>query len=89
MPPRMERVKLPKLTLPRFNGDVMKWTMFWDSYESAVHDNDQLSDVDKFNYLRSLLERSAYEAIVGLTMSSANYTEAIDILSRNALVTNN
>ena len=32
-----------------------------------------LSDSDKFNYLRSLLERSAYEAIASLTLSAANY----------------
>lgn len=60
----------------------MKWTMFWDSYKSAVHSNDELSDVDKFNYLKSLLERTAYEAIAGLTLSSANYAEAVDILEK-------
>ena len=60
----------------------MKWTAFWDSYRSAIHHNDELSDVDKFNYLRFLLERTAYEAIAGLTMSSANYSEAIDILEK-------
>ena len=53
---------------------------FWDSYESAVHKNKDFSDVDKFNYLRSLLERSAYDAIAGLTLSAANYSEAVDIL---------
>ena len=81
-PPRSGRAKLPKITLPRFSGDIMKWTTFWDSYESAVHSNDELSDVDKFNYLRSLLERTAYEAIAGLTLSSANYAEAVDILKK-------
>ena len=38
--------------------------------------------MDKFNYLRSLLERTAYEAIAGLTLSSANYGEAIEILKK-------
>lgn len=50
------KVKLPKLSLPRFNGDLMRWPTFWDSYESAIHNNDGLTEVDKFNYLRSLLE---------------------------------
>ena len=76
------KVKLPKITLPHFNGNVMKWSTFWDSYESAVHKNKDLSDVDKFNYLRSLLERSAYDAIAGLTLSAANYKEAIEILEK-------
>jgi hypothetical protein len=78
---RGAKIKLPKLTLPHFNGSLMKWPTFWDSYESAVHNKD-LSDVDKFNYLRSLLERSAYDAIVGLTLSAANYQEAIEILKK-------
>ena len=41
-----------------------------------------LSDIDKFNYLWSLLEKSAYEAIAGLTLSSTNYGEAIEILKK-------
>lgn len=44
------KVKLPKITLPHFNGSLMKWPTFWDSYESAVHNNKDLSNVDKFNY---------------------------------------
>ena len=32
--------------------------------------------------MRSLLEKSAYEAIAGLTLSSANYHEAIEILKK-------
>ena len=76
------RVKLPKLTLCPFGGDVTKWTAFWDSYESAIHKNDELSDVDKFNYLKSLLERTAHEAIAGLTLSAANYHEAVAILKK-------
>lgn len=76
------RVKLPKITLPRFNGNLMRWTAFWDSYHSAIHTSRQLSDVDKFNYLRSLLDNTAYEAIAGLALSAANYQEAIEVLKK-------
>lgn len=44
--------KLPKLTMPTFAGDILQWQTFWDSFESAVHDNSSLSDVEKFNYLK-------------------------------------
>ena len=30
--------------------------MFWDSYNSAIHFNEAISDIDKFNYLKSLVE---------------------------------
>ena len=73
-------VRLPKIALPRFGGDPVKWTSFWDSYQSAVHLNSALSDVDKFNYLRSLLDHTAFDAVAGLTLSEANYQQAIEIL---------
>lgn len=60
----------------------MKWTSFWDAYQSAVHSNSALLDVDKFNYLRSLLDHTAFDVISGLTLSAANYSQAIEILQK-------
>lgn len=82
MTPSCDRMKLPKISLPRFRGNQMKWTAFWDSFESAVHQNKRLYKIDKFNYLRSLLEGNAYDAIAGLSLSAANYTEAVQILQK-------
>ena len=73
-------MKLPKISLPRFGGNPVKWIPFWDSYKSAIHVNPDLSEVDKFNYLRSLLDHMAFDAIAGLTLSAANYQEAVEIL---------
>ena len=67
LPAHSTRVKLPKLSLKRFNGDLTKWMTFWDTFKSAVHKNSTLSSIDKFNYLNSLLESAAAEAITGLT----------------------
>ena len=79
--PIEHRVCLPKINMRSFNGDLIAWTPFWDSYASSVHDNPTLSDVDKFNYLNSLLKGSAREAVSGLTLTSTNY-EAIAILKK-------
>ena len=79
------QVKLPKLTIHPFNGDITKWMTFWDSYESSIRNNDGLSDIDKFNYLRSLrslVERTAQEAINELNLTAANYYEAIAVLKK-------
>lgn len=76
------KVKLPKLSLKKFKGDIKEWTPFWDSYSSAIHNNPDLNSIDKFNYLNSLLESSAAEAISGLKLTSANYEEAIEVLER-------
>ena len=47
-------MKLPKITLQRFDGNVMKFPPFWQAFESAVHNNPTVSDVNKLNYLLSL-----------------------------------
>ena len=72
------KVKLPKLSLKKFNGDLTKWSTFWDFFESSMHHNSELSE---FNYLNSLLE-GASESVSGLKLTSANYTEAIAILRK-------
>ena len=77
-----ERVKLPRISLPHFRGNLIRWPAFWDSFNSAIHSNDRLSEIDKFNYLRSLLEGTAYDAIAGLALSAANYGEAVEILRK-------
>ena len=58
------------------------WTSFWESYESAVHSSRELSDIDKFNYLNSLLIGTAREAVAGLPLTAANYQDAIAILKK-------
>ena len=79
---RETRIRLPKLELKRFNGELTNWMAFWDSFEAAIHNNDELSSVDKFNYLNTLLEDSAAAAVAGLTLTSANYGEAVEILKK-------
>ena len=73
-------VKLPKLDIISFNGDKMKWNEFWDSFESAVHNNKKLSNVEKFNYLKSKLQGDAKYSVAGLNLSNENYDVAVKTL---------
>ena len=73
---------MPKLVIRNFSGDITCWTTFWDSFESAIDRNTGLSDIDKFNYLKSLLEKSAAETISRLTLTADNYKKAIYILKK-------
>ena len=75
------KVKLPKLTIQPFGGDLTNWTTFWDSYKAAIH-NGSLSEIEKFNYLRSLLQGPALDAVSGLTLTAANYEESISVLQK-------
>ena len=76
--------RLPKLVLPKFKGEITKFKSFWDSFDSAVNKNADLSSVDKFNYLHALLEGQTARAIQGLTLSETNYQAAVDILQERS-----
>ena len=80
MIPSDSKIKLPKLTIPPFEGDITKWTPFWDS---AIHRNSSLTEINKFNYLRSLLRGTARESVAGLMLTAVNYDEAIAILKKH------
>jgi len=70
--------KLPKLTLPTFDGDLLQ--SFWDSFESSIHSNSYLTDVQKFGYLKAQFKGSAAMTEEGFALTNANYTRAVDLL---------
>ena len=72
-------VKLPKIQLPSFSGDVTEWQTFWDQYEATI-DKSELPVISKFTYLRSLLKGEALQCIQGLSMTALHYSSACDIL---------
>ena len=65
-------VKLPKLKLLTFDGQLSKWQQFWDFYERNIHGNPKLGNIDKFSYLCSLLHGKAAKVIEGFQITSAN-----------------
>ena len=73
-------IRLPKINLPLYYGDITKFNTFWQSFECAIHNNEQVSPITKLNYLKSLLEGQASRALEGLEVSDENYQHAIDIL---------
>ena len=52
----------------------------WDSFEGSIHNNEGLSDRDKFDHFKGLLDRPAKLAVTGFTLTSANYEAAIKML---------
>ncbi|GFQ84150.1 uncharacterized protein TNCT_5301 [Trichonephila clavata] len=73
-------LKLPQLQIPQFDGNILKFGDFYSQFEAAIHNNSNLSDVEKFNYLKSYLTHEAEIAIRGLTLSANNYTIALNII---------
>ena len=78
---KMVKPRLPKIQPRKFNGDPKNWLEFWDSFKGTIHENEDLSERDKFDYLKSLLEGTARSAVAGFTLTEVNYKEAIKLLT--------
>ena len=76
-----KHVKLPRLSFASFSGEPSQWLTFWDSFKSAVHENPELNNINKFNYLKSLLKGSTAATIAGLPLTDANFDAAIELLT--------
>ncbi|XP_064469877.1 uncharacterized protein LOC135384609 [Ornithodoros turicata] len=73
-------VKLPKLQLMTYGGELTQWQMFWEQFRTAVHDDRRLNKTEKVQYLTILLKGRAAAAIPGLQVTASNYDDAIEIL---------
>lgn len=73
-------VKLPPMEIPLFNGSYKQWLEFHDTFHAVVDSNTNLSDVEKFYYLKSVLKGNAADVIHSLEVSSTNYQEAWSLL---------
>ena len=74
------RCRLPKFELPVFKGDPLSWQGFWDQFSTSIHENEDITDIDRFNYLKRYLGGQALETISGLSLSKENYNHAIGTL---------
>ena len=72
-------IRLPKLNLPVFDGDVLKWHEFFESFKASV-DCKNISDVEKFTYLRQQLRNEALSTVGGLPLTAANDQNALQLL---------
>ena len=75
-------VRLTNLETKPFNGDILKFTEFWDLCVAAVHNNAQLSNVEKLSYLKNQVVGSAAEAIAGINLTNSNCVVACEILMK-------
>ena len=75
--------KLPRLNIQSFNGNYRNWMSFKDLYISLVHNNESLSNVQKFQYLKGLLTDEPASIIKHIPISENSYVEAWEkLLSR-------
>jgi hypothetical protein len=66
-------LKLLPIKLLSFNGEYEYWITFSDMFKTIVHCNEQLSDIQKYHYLKSALTGEAERLISNIQMTTSNY----------------
>ncbi|UYV79073.1 hypothetical protein LAZ67_17001003, partial [Cordylochernes scorpioides] len=74
-------VKLPELALKSYDGSLECWLSWWAQF-SKIHENKNLSDSDRFLYLRQAIvpNSEAYRVVASYPVTGANYALAVQAL---------
>ncbi|XP_055850540.1 uncharacterized protein LOC129915103 [Episyrphus balteatus] len=73
-------IKLKRIEIKPFSGDYEDWFEFQNMFESMVHHNVDLSDIQKLQYLLSSLAKTPLELISHLPIEGKSYSSAWEIL---------
>ncbi|KRY11597.1 hypothetical protein T12_1272 [Trichinella patagoniensis] len=78
------KVRLPRLNLPKFDGDVTRFREFLDQFEVSFHQQVDLSNATKLAYFRGCLITIEYgvalDALRGLSAANQGYELAVQRL---------
>ncbi|KAK9744172.1 Protein of unknown function (DUF1759) [Popillia japonica] len=72
----LNNIKLPQIILPKFNGNYDDWLEFRDTFESLIHKNDRINNIQKFHYLRASLSLGPAQIIRSSEFTGDNYQSA-------------
>ena len=73
-------MRIPKIAIKPFSGDKLSYQLFKESFEAGVESKEEMSKVEKFVYLRSLLRGKAEQLVNGLSLTGENYVTALKLL---------
>lgn len=72
--------RLPRIKLTKFSGNYVQWNHFRDLFTSMIMDNNKLSAVEKFNYLKMSLTGELSQLLKNVLISGENLIRCLDTL---------
>uniref|UniRef100_A0A0A9VSF7 Pro-Pol polyprotein n=1 Tax=Lygus hesperus TaxID=30085 RepID=A0A0A9VSF7_LYGHE len=72
--------RLPEIKLIKFDGELLNWPKFRDTFVSIVHEDEHLSPTKKFHYLITSLSGPALSLVSKFPIQDENYKLAWDAL---------
>ncbi|WKX97698.1 hypothetical protein Q1695_013402 [Nippostrongylus brasiliensis] len=76
------RIRRPLLEVPTFSGNFREFTAFWSVYQSLIHDDSNLSNQEKFLFLKQALKGKAAASISSIPITGEKYFVAVNILKK-------
>ena len=73
-------IKLPRLSLQQFNGSIREFRPFIQLFDKLIHENKDITNIEKMQYLMSHVSGEAKDAIKHLNLTGENYRTAYAIL---------
>lgn len=74
-------IRLPKIVLPSFSGDIKKWPEYFDTFNALIHNSTSITDTEKFHYLLSSLSGDALTVVKPFPMTREHYRDAYEALA--------
>ncbi|XP_066595432.1 uncharacterized protein [Prorops nasuta] len=77
---RMKRIKLPIAQLPGFSGEIENWLSYKNTFVTLIDSREDITDLQKFLYLKDSLKGEALNKISIYDTSDASYKLAWNLL---------
>ncbi|KAK2578790.1 hypothetical protein KPH14_012728 [Odynerus spinipes] len=78
---QQQRTRLPELTVPKFGGEYLKWPEFKAMFQTVISDRSDLSNLEKFQYLKGALTGSAAQLIANIPPAGESLPVAWQLLT--------
>lgn len=75
-------VKLPDIDIPPFAGNPSEWVSFYELFTTLIINNSQITNIQRFMYLKGYLRHEPLRLISNLQLTNDNFDIAINILSK-------
>ncbi|XP_028157810.1 uncharacterized protein LOC114350993 isoform X2 [Ostrinia furnacalis] len=73
-------IRLPKITLPTFSGNIKQWPEYFDTFNALIHNSSSLTDTERFHYLVSSLSGDALSIVKAFPLTHEHYNDAYQAL---------
>ncbi|XP_049782344.1 uncharacterized protein LOC126183996 [Schistocerca cancellata] len=73
-------IKLPAISLPKFNGNIAEFMHSLDTFKALVISNEALTDVQRYYYLLSCVSGAPRKMVENLPVTESNFKIAWDLI---------